>query len=52
MVRTVAGTLVEVGRGRRTPESISTILLARDRRAAGMTAPPQGLCLERVEYAR
>jgi tRNA pseudouridine38-40 synthase len=51
MVRTVAGTLVEVGKGRRTPESISAILLARDRRAAGMTAPPHGLCLERVEYA-
>lgn len=52
MVRTVAGTLVEIGRGRRTSASISAILLARDRRAAGMTAPPHGLCLERVEYAR
>jgi tRNA pseudouridine38-40 synthase len=52
MVRSIMGTLVEVGRGRRTPESISTILLARDRRAAGMTAPPHGLCLERVDYAR
>jgi tRNA pseudouridine38-40 synthase len=50
MVRNLAGTLVEVGRGRLAPAGISRILRARDRRSAGPTAPPQGLCLVRVEY--
>ncbi len=50
MVRSLVGTLVEVGQGTRTPESFSGILAARDRRKAGRTAPPQGLCLIRVDY--
>jgi len=50
MVRTIAGTLVDVGRGFRTPEWVGEALEANDRRAAGPTAPPHGLCLERVLY--
>lgn len=49
-VRIMTGTLVEVGRGRRAPEDLPTILAALDRRLAGHTAPPHGLCLERVWY--
>jgi len=50
MVRNIVGTLVEVGRGRRTPESMSAVLAARDRRRAGATAPARGLTLVRVRY--
>jgi tRNA pseudouridine38-40 synthase len=50
MVRNVVGSLVCVGRGDRRPEWIANILQGRDRRLAGVTAPPQGLCLTRVEY--
>jgi len=50
MVRNIAGTLVEVGLGRRAPASMAALLFARDRRLAGPTAPPQGLCLEEVFY--
>lgn len=50
MVRAIAGTLIEVGCGRRRPEEVAEILAARDRSLAGPTAPPQGLCLESVEY--
>ncbi len=50
MVRIIAGTLAEVGRGRRDPEDMGAILAARDRNAAGQTAPPQGLTLLRVFY--
>jgi tRNA pseudouridine38-40 synthase len=50
MVRTIVGTLVEVGRGKIPPERITAILAARDRRLAGMTAPPQGLFLKDVTY--
>lgn len=49
-VRTIAGSLVDVGRGFRPPQWISEALAARDRRQAGPTAPPHGLCLERVLY--
>ena len=50
MVRILAGTLMEVGEGKRSPESMADILAARDRQAAGPTAPAEGLCLVRVDY--
>lgn len=50
MVRSIVGTLVEVGLGKRPADSFTTILSARDRSAAGKTAPPQGLFLMRVDY--
>ncbi|MEN6459592.1 MAG: tRNA pseudouridine(38-40) synthase TruA [Thermoguttaceae bacterium] len=50
MVRAIVGTLVEVGRGRRPVEWPGDVLQAMNRRAAGPTAPPQGLSLLRVEY--
>lgn len=49
-VRIMSGTLVEVGRGRLAPAELPGILARRDRSAAGITAPPQGLCLEKVWY--
>lgn len=50
MVRTIAGTLIEVGRGRRTPESVAETLHSRERSSAGPTAPACGLTLIRVDY--
>ncbi|AQQ72219.1 tRNA pseudouridine synthase A [Limihaloglobus sulfuriphilus] len=50
MVRNIAGTLVDIGRGRWVPEDITEMLEARDRRCAGQLAPPQGLCLVKVYY--
>lgn len=50
MVRAIAGTLVEVGRGSRTPESVALLLDGRSRADAGPTAPPQGLFLVSVTY--
>lgn len=49
MVRIIAGTLMEVGRGAKTPDQIPGILNACDRRAAGPTAPACGLTLVRYE---
>jgi tRNA pseudouridine38-40 synthase len=49
MVRIAVGTLLEVGSGRRTA-TIAETLAARDRRAAGLTAPPQGLYLAGARY--
>lgn len=49
-VRNMVGTLFEVGRGHWPPERIDAILAARDRNAAGPTAPPSGLCLEWIHY--
>ncbi len=50
MVRAIVGTLVEVGRGSRPPAWVAEVLAACDRRLAGRTAPPHGLCLLRVDY--
>jgi tRNA pseudouridine38-40 synthase len=50
MCRVLTGTLVDVGRGDRTPDSLAQVLAARDRRQAGVTAPAQGLCLMQVSY--
>ena len=50
MVRAMVGTVVEVGLGKRTPDSLIDVLRSRDRSAAGQTAPPHGLCLMRVDY--
>ena len=50
MVRILTGTLLEVGRGKRPPEDIPAILAAKDRSAAGFTAPAQGLVLVEVLY--
>jgi tRNA pseudouridine38-40 synthase len=50
MVRNLVGTLLDIARGRFAPERIDEILVSRDRRLAGATAPARGLCLERVEY--
>jgi tRNA pseudouridine38-40 synthase len=50
MVRTMAGSLVDVGRGKEPPEFIALALASKDRRAAGPTAPAKGLCLVRVLY--
>jgi len=52
MVRIMAGTLVEVGKGRYRAEDMAGILAARDRRRAGITAPAHGLCLDQVWYQR
>jgi tRNA pseudouridine38-40 synthase len=50
MVRTIAGTLLEVGRGRLEPAAVERILASADRRTAGATAPAEGLWLLRVHY--
>ena len=50
MVRNIVGTLIEVGRGRWPAEVVDRVLAGRDRRLAGPTAPPGGLCLMHVRY--
>lgn len=50
MVRIIAGTLMEVGQGRREPESMEEILAACSRSAAGPTAPARGLTLVKYEF--
>jgi tRNA pseudouridine38-40 synthase len=50
MVRTIAGTLLEIGRGKMPEGSIKDALIKKDRKSAGPTAPAKGLCLMDVEY--
>jgi len=50
MVRIIAGTLVEAGKGRCTPERVREALRTGNRRLAGSTLPPHGLCLEWIRY--
>lgn len=50
MVRIIVGTMIEVGRGRMAPEQVAAILQRQQRVAAGTTAPPHGLFLEKVHY--
>ena len=50
MVRILTGTLLEVGFGKRSPESMEELLVAKSRALAGFTAPAQGLCLMEVDY--
>ena len=52
MVRILSGTLLEVGQGKRTPESMYELLEARNRSLAGATAPAKGLCLLKVDYSK
>ena len=49
-VRIMTGTLVDVGRNRRPAATLADVLVERDRRVAGPTAPPEGLCLDQVWY--
>ncbi len=50
MIRILAGTLLEVAAGKLTGEEITAIMESGDRRRAGKTMPPEGLCLEHVLY--
>ena len=50
MVRTIAGTLLEIGRGKIPEDRIDDILKIKDRALAGPTAPAKGLCLMKVEF--
>lgn len=52
MVRIIAGTLIEVGQGKREPASMTAVLEAKDRKAAGATAPAHGLTLIKYEFVR
>jgi tRNA pseudouridine38-40 synthase len=50
MVRIMVGTLIEIGRGRRTPDQVKIALIGKDRKLAGITAKAYGLTLEKVYY--
>ena len=52
MVRIIVGTLVRVGRGFYTTEKVKEILEAKDRKAAGVTAPAHGLMLVEIRYPK
>jgi tRNA pseudouridine38-40 synthase len=51
MVRAIVGSVIDVGRGRQTPEWMAQVLESRDRSTAGRTAPAHGLFLVSVDYA-
>ena len=50
MVRSIVGTLVQVGRGKRSPDWVAELIAQQDRKQAGETAPAQGLFLHHVDY--
>lgn len=50
MVRIIVGTLIEIGLGKKSPESLELALKSKDRSLAGPTAAPRGLCLKSVTY--
>jgi tRNA pseudouridine38-40 synthase len=50
MVRIITGTLIEIGRGHWPPDRVDALLESGDRQQAGPTVPPNGLCLEWIEY--
>jgi tRNA pseudouridine38-40 synthase len=50
MVRILMGTILLAGRNKFSPEELYSILEAKDRRKAGPTLPPHGLCLIEVKY--
>ena len=50
MVRSIVGTLLQVGRGEMSVEKFEGVLASCDRGQAGPTAPPRGLCLMEVKY--
>lgn len=50
MVRTLVGTMLEVGKGRMSPDDFEKILQNKDRRLAGESVPAKGLCLMEVDY--
>lgn len=50
MVRSIVGTLVEIGHGKRSPDCIPDLIACKDRREAGFVAPACGLMLEEVYY--
>ncbi|MCR5203112.1 MAG: tRNA pseudouridine(38-40) synthase TruA [Lachnospiraceae bacterium] len=52
MVRIIAGTLLEVGIGKRSPKEIPKLIIEKDREASGPTAPPQGLKLLNIDFGK
>ena len=50
MVRTIVGTLVDIGRGNMAVEEMAAIIESKNRARAGPTAPPLGLMLWKVSY--
>ena len=50
MIRIIAGTLLDVGLEKIKPEEIKNIIESKDRKKAGKTLPPAGLCLINVNY--
>ena len=51
MIRTIIGTLIEVGKGKIAPSEIKEIIASKKRENAGATAPPQGLFMVKVNYS-
>ena len=50
MVRSLAGTLIDIDSGRLEPDTVALMLATKDRKLAGRTAPAQGLTLTRIGY--